>query len=183
MASKSKKDLQTENSELNQKLNMVTNNLKKLSEEHKTLQTELIQEREKSKHVCNKCDTNSEKVRNLKKHITVKKPTIGLLKCEQSEKVFVEEWKLNAHKKKHEKYPCEKCERTFNYLDTKNKHVLISHENAKLYCHYFNNEKTCPYLDRCIFLHEDAKFCRYDAMCERDLCMFKHRRKEENNLP
>ena len=31
------------------------------------------------------------------------------------------------------------------------------------------------------FLYEDAKFCRYDARCECELCMFKHR-KEENNL-
>ena len=35
MTAKSKKDLQNENSELKQKLNMVTNNLEKLSEENK----------------------------------------------------------------------------------------------------------------------------------------------------
>ena len=38
MPVKSKKDLQSENSELKEKLNMVTNNFEKLSEEHKSLQ-------------------------------------------------------------------------------------------------------------------------------------------------
>ena len=33
------------------------------------------------------------------------------------------------------------------------------------------------------FLHEDAKFCKYDGMCERNLCMFKHGKKNEEPEP
>ena len=47
-------------------------------------------------------------------------------------------------------------------------------KKIKLYCHYFNNKKTCPYEEECVFLHEDAKNCKYGMECERLLCMFKH---------
>ena len=93
---------------------------------------------------------------------------------------FKEEWMLSAHMKTHEQYRCEQCDKTFKHLDIKKKHVLIQHENAKLYCHFYNNQKTCPYEDECIFLHEDAKFCKYDQMCERNFCMFKHKSNDES---
>ena len=92
------------------------------------------------------------------------------------EREFHEEWMRRAHMKTHEKFKCEQCEKSFKYLDIKKKHVLISHENVKLYCHYYNNEKTCPFEDECIFLHEDAKYCKYNLICERNFCMFKHRK-------
>ena len=46
------------------------------------------------------------------------------------------------------------------------KHVLIAHENVKLYCHFYNNEKTFPFDKECVFLHEDSKFCKYDSICQ-----------------
>ena len=52
--------------------------------------------------------------------------------------------------------------------------MKISHESLKIYCHYFNNSKTCPFDDECVFLHEDAEICKYGAQCERNNCMFKH---------
>ena len=75
MTAKSTTDFQTENSELTQKLNMLTNNFKINSEEHKTLLKLLI---EKSKNRCNNFDNNSEKGRNLKKNMNDKISTIGL---------------------------------------------------------------------------------------------------------
>ena len=78
------------------------------------------------------------------------------------------------------KYKCEACDKTFKYLEIKKKHVLIQHENTKLYCHFYNNQKTCPYEDECIFLHEDAKFCKYDQLCERNFCMYKHKSNAES---
>ena len=44
------------------------------------------------------------------------------------------------------------------------KHVYISNENMKIYCHFFNNEKTCPYENECIFLHDVAGLCRYGVL-------------------
>ena len=74
-----------------------------------------------------------------------------LYKCIQCEKEFNEEWKFSAHMKIHKKYECEKCGKTFKYLDIKIKHVQVQHEKAKFYCHFYNNNKTCPYNDECVF--------------------------------
>ena len=84
--------------------------------------------------------------------------------------------------KTHKKFNCEQCEKSFRYLDIKKKHVLIQHENVKLYCHYYNNQKTCPFDDESIFLHEDARYCKYDLICERNYCMFKHRKHVEPDV-
>ena len=56
----------------------------------------------------------------------------------------------------------------------KTKHAKIVHEGVKLFCHYFNNRKTCPKASECVFLHEDAELCKYGAQCVRINCMFKH---------
>jgi hypothetical protein len=68
--------------------------------------------------------------------------------CSECEKEFDEEWKMCAHKKNHEK--------------------------MKIYCHFFNYKKICPYDKECIFLHEDSDVCRYDMLCERNYFMYKH---------
>ena len=180
MTAKTNQEWQAENSHLTFKLNNLKQNFDKLSEEHKILQTKLILETEKTKDNRNKCDINLEKVTNVKKLRNYQKSTTRVFKCDKCEKEFYEEWKLRAHVKSHNNFKCEKCEKTFVYLDIKKKHVLIAHENVKLYCHFFNNKKTCPFNDKCIFLHQDSKFCKYDILCERDLCMFKHK---EKNLP
>ena len=86
--------------------------------------------------------------------------------------MFNEEWKLNAHKKRHNK--CNQCSKTFKNQDIMEKHKNISHGNMKIYCHFFNNEKKCPYENECIFLHDDADVCRYGVLCERNNCMYKH---------
>ena len=81
----------------------------------------------------------------------------------------------------HEKYQCEQCEKSFKYADIKKKHILITHENAKFYCHFYNNKKPCPYDEECVFLHEDSKICKYGKTCERNFCMFKHECNAETN--
>ena len=86
---------------------------------------------------------------------------------------------MSAHLKSHKKYACNQCDKTFKWEDVLKKHVRISHENVKLFCHYFNNGLECPYNDECIFIHEDSEVCKYGAMCERNNCMYKH--KEEND--
>jgi hypothetical protein len=30
------------------------------------------------------------------------------------------------------------------------------------------------------FLHQDSKPCKYDTFCERDFCMFKHKKNEDH---
>ena len=38
----------------------------------------------------------------------------GKFKCDDCEKSFNEEWKLNAHKKSHAVHYCDHCEKSFN---------------------------------------------------------------------
>ena len=42
------------------------------------------------------------------------------------------------------------------------------------FCHYFNNDKPCPYEGRCKYIHEDSTPCRVGEDCQRYLCQFKH---------
>ena len=93
----------------------------------------------------------------LKTHTLDHGSPSGFYKCDQCNKEFNEEWKMSAHRKIHTKYQCDQCEKSFQYLDIKKKHILVTHEKTKLYCHFFNNRKTCPYDDRCVFLHEDLE--------------------------
>ena len=55
-------------------------------------------------------------------------------------------------------------------------HTKPTNKNSKTtrLCHYFNNGR-CSYQERCLFLHEEAPFCRYDGLCGREKCFFKHR--------
>ena len=62
------------------------------------------------------------------------------------------------------------------------KYVQISHEKANLYCHYFNNKKNCPYESESVFLHEHSKPCKYGVICERDMCLFKHEHKDNEDI-
>jgi hypothetical protein len=181
MAVKTKKEVQAENSELRERLNMVQTNFDKLSNEHKILKAELITEKEKHNR-CTNCDKILESGKVLKN--PKKKSSTGEFKCDQCKKEFDQEWKMNAHERKHKRYQCDRCDESFEYQDILRKHKLVSHENTKLYCHFYNNEKTCPYDERCIFLHEDSTFCKYDPNCERDFCMFKHRitQEEQENI-
>ena len=44
----------------------------------------------------------------------------------------------------------------------------------KIYCHYFNNDKECPFKNECIFAHLTTKDCMFGNECERMYCMFMH---------
>ena len=94
--------------------------------------------------------------------------------CTKCEQVFDEEWKLNAHLKKHRENLCQFCEKSFKFKDVLEKHIKITHQSYKLYCHFYNNKQDCPFQQDCIFLHEDSTPCRYGKLCERINCMYKH---------
>jgi hypothetical protein len=81
---------------------------------------------------------------------------------------------MNAHMKTHNNYNCGQCDKSFKNVELLEKHSKITHENLKIYCHYYNNSKTCPFKEECLFLHEEAPICKYGKLCERMYCMFKH---------
>ena len=51
------------------------------------------------------------------------------------------------------------------------------------FCHYFNNDKPCPY-DKigCKFKHEISPECRYNLNCTFKLCQFTHTTKKGEEL-
>ena len=128
---------------------------------------------------CNKCDKNLEDLEKMKNPQEENYSARQIFKCDQCGNEFNEKWKLNAHLKTCRTNKCDVCEKTFRYEDLRKKHILIAHENLKIYCHFFNNEKTCPYSEDCVFLHEDSPSCKYSTACERNYCMFKHGSKNE----
>ena len=177
MTGKTKKDLEAENALLKEELSDVKNKLSKLSEKYENLQTNRKPEKNADQNQClrcEKCNRTFEKLTDMKKHKNEHKAKNDTFDCDQCEKKFNEEWKLCAHVKTHVNYKCDQCSKTFRYLDVMDKHTQISHGNLKLYCHFYNNMKTCPFDEECVFLHEDAELCRYGVLCERIYCMFRH---------
>ena len=90
--------------------------------------------------------------------------------------MFNEEWKLNAHKKTHRTHVCGECEETFKFEDILEKHKAIKHGNLRIFCSFFNNELECPHGEKCVFLHEHSDKCKYGEACERNNCMYKHKK-------
>ena len=77
-------------------------------------------------------------------------------------------------KRVHRKFECDECDKVFKYEANLEKHVAAVHEDVELYCHYYNNDKECPYGDECIFMHEESENCTYGKTCDRVMCMFRH---------
>ena len=73
------------------------------------------------------------------------------------------------------------CVCEYNYEGLLEKHNRAVHGNIKIFCHYFNNDKDCPFEDQCIFAHEESPACKFGGGCERILCMFQHDDKEETD--
>ena len=186
MTKKTVKDLNEEVVNLKNENNDMKNMFKALSEKYEKLEKKVCECVKVAKHVyqCNKCGQDFESMKNLRKHqqkACKSSDLVMVFDCEDCGKSFDEKWKLNAHKKNHKKHKCDQCGKTFQAKDIMEKHTKIAHENVKLYCHFFNNEKVCPFEEECIFLHEDSENCRFAENCDRINCMFKHIVSEEND--
>ena len=176
MPGKTKRELEKENSVLKEELSELRSKMSYFPENCECVknQSGKNQMQNKKSFKCNMCDVTFEKQVDFKKHKDNHKLNDEMYHCDDCGKVFNEEWKLNAHKKRHENFKCNQCSKTFKNQDIMEKHAKISHGNLKIYCHFFNNKKSCPYEQECIFIHEDAGFCRYSVLCERNYCMYKH---------
>ena len=97
-----------------------------------------------------------------------------LFKCDECEKSFKDENKRDKHLKIHQKYECDECDKVFKYEENLDKHMEAVHDGFILFCHYYNNNKECPFGEECIFDHEESGECRYGKACEREMCMFTH---------
>ena len=171
MAKKTVKDLNIEITQLQEELQELKVKFDTL--ENKYVSLEKMYEK-KMEYRCKSCDQCFKTFRDLKCHMRNHVSMVQVFKCEKCEHIFNEEWKLQAHQKSHNEYKCEQCEKTFKYEDIKQKHIKISHEHFKIYCNFYNNRKTCPFGDNCVFVHEKSEPCKYGELCERENCMYIH---------
>ena len=99
---------------------------------------------------CKLCEKSFNKFVDLEIHIKMFHEKHSILKCDQCDKGFVLRWRLKKHMRLH------------------------TESNIK-HCHYFNNDKDCPYEEiGCKFLHYVSKNCVYDSKCTRRLCPYRH---------
>ena len=129
-----------------------------------------------SKFKCNVCDEEFNIKKDMTNHVRSQHSSCdGSYQCEVCAKQFKEEWKFSAHVRNHKKYSCDHCEKSFPYENIKVKHTEAVHGNLKIYCHFYNNQKECPFEEQCIFLHEQSEECKFGASCERINCMYQHK--------
>ena len=134
----------------------------------------LIQKQRKSNFRCRKCSDKFQSLSDLKKH-KEEGCSKSEFKCEECNKCFKDEKKLEDHvEKMHVKYECDECDKVFKYEAVLEKHMEAAHEDVELFCHYFNNDKDCPFEDECIYVHEESEYCKFAKNCERKFCMSKH---------
>ena len=91
--------------------------------------------------------------------------------------VFDPTFKLENHLKEQEveSFKCDECEKTFYLKWRIAKHKTIHDKINVKFCHYFNNNKLCPFEEiGCMFLHAKSKLCRFKQSCKNDLCQFQH---------
>ena len=179
MGKKTKNDLYLEIESLKENNEKELDHLRKQHEDLKTAFEKLSNKHDvvdlvnKNEKKCSECDLTFKSEREFKLHMRIHRSDRSF-ECTKCERVFDEEWKLNAHFKNHRENLCQFCEKSFKFKDILEKHIKITHESHKLYCHFYNNKQDCPFKQDCIFLHEDSTPCRYGNLCERINCMFTH---------
>ena len=99
-------------------------------------------------------------------------------KCDVCGDEFEESWKLEKHmtiEHQAENYSCDHCAKSF-YMEWRFKRHIAVHDNSdRRKCHFFNNEKSCPYEEvGCKFKHEYAGNCVLGLKCFRKNCQFQH---------
>ena len=133
-----------------------------------------LKQQKGQKYQCIKCKEKFDNTKQLQKHKVRSLDCQANYECDQCDLTYTSEMQLLRHVKKHGKFSCEECENEYNFTGVLEKHIDVVHKSMKIFCHYYNNKKECPYSDQCIYAHEDNKDCMYGNDCERIMCMFKH---------
>ena len=168
------KNLEVEFKSLKNEFTDLKSKIDILVKKYENLEKKYEKSLSKKKNINFKCKTCDEKFGTVKELQNHKESCAGTYQCEECDKCFTEESKLDEHMKKHEKFPCDECDKVYDYEGTLEKHKSGVHEDFEIFCHFFNNNKDCPFDDQCIYLHEESDNCKYGKSCERILCMFKH---------
>ena len=133
-----------------------------------------LQRQKKSAFRCRKCKMKFENLSQLQKHKNKKHSCQADFKCDKCDESFKNENQLAIHQQKHGKFECDKCDCVYKFEGLLEKHIEVVHGSMKIFCHYINNDKDCPYDDQCIFSHDESPECKFGQGCERIMCMFQH---------
>ena len=131
---------------------------------------------DENKYACKKCDCIFGRKDELKLHLKEKhKPEI---KCNMCGEMFNLLFELENHLKKHdevETLKCNICEKIF-YMKWRLKKHEEAHKLSNVkFCHYFNNNKVCPFEEiGCMFKHAFSEECKFKKQCRNNLCQFRH---------
>ena len=83
---------------------------------------------------------------------------------------------LGMSHEKSKQYKCDLCSFECSLKRRFKEHMHSNHKQMQRTCHYYNNEKVCPYQSiGCKFAHSEAAFCLYGETCNRNKCPFRHR--------
>ena len=102
-----------------------------------------------------------------------------LYECRKSDLKFSQSSQLEIHivaehnvKKKNK---CEICEHEFVFKWRLRKHLEDHSKTQVKTCHFFNNNKECPYKQiGCKFEHKRAMNCKFAQNCRVTKCQFRH---------
>ena len=167
------KDLEPVFSDLNTEFLDLQTKITSLIKKYEDLENEI--KTDKNAHFqCNKCDMKFVTSKELLNHKNKSLECQANFKCDGCEKTFRKEDQMLLHKKMHGKFTCEECGCEFTIVGLLEKHMTAVHGSIKIFCHYFNNVKNCPFKTQCIFAHEASEDCRFGKECERLLCMYQH---------
>jgi len=117
-------------------------------------------------------------LKELQKHRNDKKCCVDDFKCKKCDKSYKCETDLETHQKTYGNLECGQCECKYDSEGQLEKHVSAVHGKFKIFCHYHNNDKDCPFEGRCIFAREESPDCRFGQLCERVMFMFAHEERD-----
>ena len=165
--------LNTEFVDLKSKVDTLINKYKDLEKQ--------LKKQKKFSFKCNQCKKKFESIKELQDHKKEEGSCESNFKCDECGKTFRNKKQLEVHEKKHQKFECDECDCEFSYEGLLERHTEAVHGDMKIFCHYFNNDKDCPFDEECIFAHEDSRACKFGNGCERMMCMFQHEKSDEDD--
>ena len=128
-------------------------------------------------HDCKKCDAKFHARENLQYHIKTRHKIE--VQCRICDLPFGKKCSLELHMEsvhgKKKQYKCDKCSMGFFLQWRLKKHMSVHSDDKTRKCHFFNNDKPCPYQKLgCKFLHVKAGMCEFKDNCAREKCQFQH---------
>ena len=128
-------------------------------------------------YICDNCDSQFQKRLDLKKHIDERhsqKLSCNICGDTFSKNHELEEHMLNTHKEV-KQFSCDQCDMSFVLQWRLKKHVKEHQQLYRRRCHYYNNNKDCPFSKiGCKFIHDIAPECTYGSTCSRTKCQYQH---------